>query len=183
MDIKQAQAAVAEDKNRILNSIVSRHPDAVSRVTGKDLALQPPPSHESYDLVNRALASHFSLSSWFGFMMKGHNCQNLMEAISADQGRQMVQLSMTGCFSFKDSDLQSLVQCLPEKLRVLRLDLAFTGRFRRATGGSLEVGSDVHIPVKTLGSNSKWWWFIWGFTINSLGKFWGFEPRGLKNIK
>ncbi|CAK9038019.1 unnamed protein product [Durusdinium trenchii] len=142
VDIKQAQAAVAEDKNRILNSIISRHPDAVSRVTGKDLALQPPPSHESYDLVNRALASHFSLSSWFSFMMKGHNCQNLMEAISADQGRQMVQLSMTGCFSFKDSDLQSLVQCLPEKLRVLRLDLAFTG-LDSPFDGSLEFPSSL----------------------------------------
>ncbi|CAK9064349.1 unnamed protein product [Durusdinium trenchii] len=88
VDIKQAQAAVAEDKNRILNSIVSRHPDAVSR------------------------------------------------------GRQMVQLSMTGCFSFKDSDLQSLVQCLPEKLRVLRLDLAFTG-LDSPFDGSLEFPSSL----------------------------------------
>ena len=139
MDIKQAQAAVPEDKNRILNSIIYQYQSGGAgmvrrQISGKkssqDLAMAPVPEHPAYEAVNRALASHFSLSSWFGFVTKGRNCQKLMDALSADHSRRMVQLSMSGCFNFKDADLRALLSCLPQKLCVLRLDLAFTGRAR-----------------------------------------------------
>ena len=133
MDIRTAEAAVAEDKNRILMSIVKRRQSknaigmfSSSKSSRNSEVQLPPEEHESYDMVNRALAAQFSLASWFEFVMKGRSCQKLADALAADVSRTIVQLSMTGCFGFKDADLQALLRCLPEGLCVLRLDLAFT---------------------------------------------------------
>ncbi|CAK9106537.1 unnamed protein product [Durusdinium trenchii] len=133
VDIRTAEAAVAEDKNRILMSIVKRRQSknaigmfSSSKSSRNSEVQLPPEEHESYDMVNRALAAQFSLASWFEFVMKGRSCQKLADALAADVSRTIVQLSMTGCFGFKDADLQALLRCLPEGLCVLRLDLAFT---------------------------------------------------------
>eukprot|EP00913_Durusdinium_trenchii_P018684 g17558.t1 len=133
VDIRTAEAAVAEDKNRILMSIVKRRQSknaigmfSSSKSSRNSEVQLPPKEHESYDMVNRALAAQFSLASWFEFVMKGRNCQKLADALAADVSRTIVQLSMTGCFGFKDADLQALLRCLPEGLCVLRMDLAFT---------------------------------------------------------
>ena len=133
VDIRTAEAAVAEDKNRILMSIVKRRQSknaigmfSSSKSSRNSEVQLPPEEHESYDMVNRALAAQFSLASWFEFVMKGRSCQKLADALAADVSRTIVQLSMTGCFGFKDADLQALLRCLPEGLCVLRMDLAFT---------------------------------------------------------
>ena len=38
-----------------------------------------------------------------------------------------MQLSLTGCRNFSDHELDVLIQSLPAELRVLRLDLGFSG--------------------------------------------------------
>ena len=121
VDVSAATASMASDKDRILNSIRLR------QARTSQLLEAPAAQHPSYDHVNAALASHFSLASWFGCFVQGRDTSNLLRALRADSSRRVVELSMTGCTGFRDVDLQALLRHLPQGLRVLRLDLAFTG--------------------------------------------------------
>ncbi|CAL1171945.1 unnamed protein product [Cladocopium goreaui] len=107
VDISKADASKAEDKIRILNCI--RLPQARTKAR------------------NKALAAHFAIASWFGAVTQGHDTSNLRRALAADSSRHMVELSFTGCRGFGDDSLQQLLNHLPRKLRLLRLDLAFSG--------------------------------------------------------
>lgn len=81
----------------------------------------------NYSAVNKALAAHFAIASWFGAVTQGHDTSNLRRALAADSSRHMVELSFTGCRGFGDDSLQQLLNHLPRQLRLLRLDLAFSG--------------------------------------------------------
>ncbi|CAL1171917.1 unnamed protein product, partial [Cladocopium goreaui] len=106
VDISKADASKAEDKIRILNCI--RLPQARTKAR------------------NKALAAHFAIASWFGAVTQGHDTSNLRRALAAASSRHMVELSFTGCRGFGDDSLQQLLNHLPQ-LRLLRLDLAFSG--------------------------------------------------------
>eukprot|EP00435_Cladocopium_sp_Y103_P072094 s288_g39.t1 len=120
---KEAHATENVDKIRILNSI------ALSRLGTCDFELlQSYPSGDpNFQRVDEALASHFALSSWYGFVLQGRCTEVLARAVKADVGRKIVQLSLTGCQNFSDHELDVLVQSLPSELRALRLDLGFSG--------------------------------------------------------
>ena len=121
--LKEAHATQNIDKVRILNSI------ALSRLGTCDFELLQsyPAGDPHFQRVDEALASHFALSSWYGFVLQGRCTELLATAIKADVGRKIVQLSLTGCQNFSDHELDVLVQSLPAELRVLRLDLGFSG--------------------------------------------------------
>ena len=121
--LKEAHATQNIDKVRILNSI------ALSRLGTCDFELLQsyPAGDPNFHRVDEALASHFALSSWYGFVLQGRCTELLARAVKADVGRKIVQLSLTGCRNFSDHELDVLVQSLPAELRVLRLDLGFSG--------------------------------------------------------
>ena len=121
--LKGAHATQNIDKVRILNSI------AFSRLGTCDFEfLQSYPTGDpNFQRVDEALASHFALCSWYGFVLQGRCTELLARAIKADVGRKIVQLSLTGCRNFSDHELDVLIQSLPAELRVLRLDLGFSG--------------------------------------------------------
>ena len=121
--LKEAHATQNIDKVRILNSI------AFSRLGTRDFEhLQSYPTGDpNFQRVDEALASHFALSSWYGFVLQGRCTELLARAVKADVGRKIVQLSLTGCQNFSDHELDVLIQSLPAELRVLRLDLGFSG--------------------------------------------------------
>eukprot|EP00435_Cladocopium_sp_Y103_P005523 s3126_g1.t2 len=94
VDIAQANASKADDRTRILNSV--RRPQART----KELADVAPLQDTNYSAVtlgldrNQALAAHFALASWFGFVAQGHDTSDLLDALAADSSRQMVELSL-----------------------------------------------------------------------------------------
>ena len=108
---------------RILNSV------ALPRLETCDFErLESYPAGDpNFQRVDEALASHFALASWYGFLLEGRDTDVLARAVTADASRKIVELSFTGCQTFRDRDLEVLMQSLPAELRVLRLDLAFTG--------------------------------------------------------
>jgi len=76
-------------------------------------------------LRNRALAAHFALASWFGFVAKRHSfdskvLQRLLSALAADSFRRVVQLSFTGCRGFTDVELSQLLRHLPRQIGRLK---------------------------------------------------------------
>ena len=111
------------DKVRILNCL------ALPRLETCDFEdLQSYPMGDpSFQRVDEALASHFALASWYGFILAGRRTEALAKAMRADVGRKIVQLSFTWCQNFSDNELHILIQSLPADLRVLRLDLGFSG--------------------------------------------------------
>ena len=111
------------DKVRILNCL------ALPRLETCDFEhLQSYPMGDpSFQRVDEALASHFALASWYGFILAGRRTEVLAKAMRADVGRKIVQLSFTWCQNFSDNELDVLIQNLPADLRVLRLDLGFSG--------------------------------------------------------
>ena len=121
--LKGAHATQNIDKVRILNSI------AFSRLGTCDFELLQsyPTGDPNFQRVDEALASHFALCSWYGFVLQGRCTELLATAVKADVGRKIVQLSLTGCRIFSDHELNVLIQSLPAELRVLRLDLGFSG--------------------------------------------------------
>jgi hypothetical protein len=108
---------------RILNSI------ALPRLGTCDFELLQsyPTEDPNFRRVDEALASHFALASWYGFILQGRCTEVLSRAVKADVGRKIVQLSLTSCQNFSDNELGVLIQSLPAELRVLRLDLGFSG--------------------------------------------------------
>jgi hypothetical protein len=123
VDIAAGQASKEEDKTRILNSV--RCPRA--RTWALDTPF--PTQHPRYDAVNRALASHFALTSIQQSYRNGQAQapSSLWQALRSDAERKNIQVSLTGCHSFRDPDLRILMDNLPSKLQSLRLDLAYTG--------------------------------------------------------
>ena len=123
--LKDAHVTEYIDKVRILNSI------ALSRLETCDFEhLQSYPTGDpNFQRVDEALHSHFALASWYGFVHQGRctELELLARAVKADVGRKIVQLSLTGCQNFFDHELDVLIQSLPSELRVLRLDLGFSG--------------------------------------------------------
>ena len=74
-----------------------------------------------YKLRNQALAAHFALASWFGFVAKRHSfdskvLERLLSALAADSFRRVVQLSFTGCRGFTDVELSQLLRHLPRQI-------------------------------------------------------------------
>ena len=121
--LKDARVTENIDKVRILNSI------ALSRLGTCDFEhLQSyPKGDRNFQRVDEALASHFAVSSWYGYVLEGRCTEVLARAVKADVGRKMLQLSLTGCQNFSDHELDVLIESLPAELRVLRLDLGFSG--------------------------------------------------------
>ena len=68
-----------------------------------------------FQLRNQALAAHFALASWFGFVAQGDDPTDLLRALAADISRQVVELSFTGCRGFADDALQQLLKHLPRR--------------------------------------------------------------------
>jgi len=77
--------------------------------------------------VNNALSAQFALAGWCNSILHNWGQEKLAQALLADTSRQTVQLSFTGVLLFTSQDLLTLVSHLPIGLRVLRLDLGFTG--------------------------------------------------------
>ena len=77
----------------------------------------------------RAIGSHFALACWYAAEKDNdeHARQEYARILQADGDREVVELSFTGCSLFSDQQLHNLITHLPPCLRVLRLDLAFTG--------------------------------------------------------
>ncbi|CAK9116804.1 unnamed protein product [Durusdinium trenchii] len=128
LNISQASCAVITDKERILNAI------AFPEWKDDELFNQVPPSdHANYDRVNSAIGSHVALACWYAIernlsLTRGDAwCDVLTRTLQCDRTRRLVQLSFTGCHHFNDRKLEVLVSHLPPALRILRLDLAFTG--------------------------------------------------------
>ena len=122
MHSQEAKYTERIDKVRILNSIA--FPELGP---GHFKALQSHPAeHPNYERVNRALASHFALAMWYGYVQEQKSTEVLARALEADASRRIVQLSFTGCAHFGDAELLVLMSHLPD-VRVLRLDLCFTG--------------------------------------------------------
>jgi hypothetical protein len=74
------------------------------RAATLDLLAVELPAHENYDRVNRGLAAHFALASWYGSVANGRVAQPLAEALRADEDRARVELSFTHCRHFRDED-------------------------------------------------------------------------------
>ena len=121
VDIATAQASKEEDKTRILNSI------AFPRAKTLALNMEIPTGHPNYDIVNKALASHFALATIDSSYRQGYDPSRLLQALKADEERTKVQLSLTGCQSFDERHLYNLLNHMPSRLQSLRLDLAYTG--------------------------------------------------------
>ncbi|CAK9107225.1 unnamed protein product [Durusdinium trenchii] len=118
--IEEAKATEQIDKDRILKSI------AFPRAKELEDSQSTPTGHPNFQRVDEALASHFALASWYGFVWGRRPTESLARALRADVGRKVVQLSFTGCQHFSDGELEVLLQNLPRDLRVLRLDLGFS---------------------------------------------------------
>ena len=121
VDIATAQASMEQDRTKILNSI------AFPRARTVALNSNIPTGHRNYDIVNKALASHFALASLESSYRTGHDPSDLLRALNLDGERRIVQLSLTGCRDFDDLHLQNLLNHMPCGLQSLRLDLAYTG--------------------------------------------------------
>ena len=121
MNIEQASATQAADKTSILNSI------AFPRSRTIALNSNYSTNHPSYQMVNRALASHFALAAMYTSYLQGQDVSNLLVALQADEARTSLQLSLTECHEFTDEKLSTLLEHLPRSLQNLRLDLGFTG--------------------------------------------------------
>eukprot|EP00435_Cladocopium_sp_Y103_P040199 s549_g10.t3 len=95
----------------------------------KELTGVAPSEDANYLIVNKALAGHFALASIFGTFAHGGNTHatELLSAVVTDTTRQIVELSFTGCRGFGNSSLLQLLSHLPRQLRMLRLDLCFSG--------------------------------------------------------
>ena len=117
------------DKNMILNWIAFPKASKKARRNMRDHA--PPLHHPNYDQVNRAIGSHFALACWYAAEKDNdeHARQEYARILQADGDREVVELSFTGCSLFGDQQLHNLITHLPPALRVLRLDLAFTGLY------------------------------------------------------
>ena len=150
VDIAAAQASKEEDKTRILNSV--RCPRA--KTWALDTAF--PTQHPRYDAVNRALASHFALASIQQSYRNGQAQaypSTLWQALRSDAERRSIQVSLTGCQSFRDPDLRILAGNLPSKLQSLRLDLAYTGLERLDDLASASFGNTLHsLAIRFAGS-------------------------------
>ena len=121
VNIEQASATQAADKTSILNSI------AFPRSRTIALNSNYSTNHPSYQIVNRALASHFALAAMYTSYLQGQDVSNLLVALQADEARTSLQLSLTECHEFTDEKLSTLLEHLPRSLQNLRLDLGFTG--------------------------------------------------------
>ena len=121
MNIELASATQAADKTSILNSI------AFPRSRTIALNSNYSRNHPSYQIVNRALASHFALAALYTSYLQGEDVSNLLVALQADEARTSLQLSLTECDKFTDEQLSTLLEHLPRCLQNLRLDLGFTG--------------------------------------------------------
>ena len=64
---------------------------------------------------NQALAAHFALALWFGFVAQGHDTNDLLRALAADSSRHVVELSFTGCRGFTNDSLRQLLRHLPRQ--------------------------------------------------------------------
>ena len=148
---KEADTTEDIDKVRILSSI------AVSGLGTCDFEeLQSyPVGDPSFQRVDEALASHFALASWYRFASAGKSTVDLAKALKADVDRKIVQLSFTGCQNFSDHDMGLLVQNLPGDLRVLRLDLGFSGleTLNMFTSRVLCLKSLVQLKLRFTGSS------------------------------
>ena len=148
---KEAKATEQIDKTRILNSI------AFPRLGTSELQdpQSSPIGHPNFQQVDKALASLFALSSWYGFILQGRDTETLARALSADPGRTLVQLSFTGCPRFSDDELQVLMSNLPGDLRILRLNLGFSGiETLDAFSSSPCLRSLVEVKLRFTGSAS-----------------------------
>ena len=145
---KEARATEKIDKVRILNSL------ALPRLETCDFEHMEsyPAGHPNFQRVEEALASHFALASWYGFLLQGRETDELARAVMADASRKIVELSFTGCQTFRDHDLAVLIQNLPAELRVLRLDLAFTGLETLEMFGTSNLTSLVQLKLRFTGS-------------------------------
>ena len=121
MNIEQASATQAADKTSILNSI------AFPRSRTIALNSNYSKDHPSYQIVNRALASHFALAAMYTSYLQDQDVSSLLVALQADEARTSLQLSLTECHEFTDEKLSTLLEHLPRCLQNLRLDLGFTG--------------------------------------------------------
>ena len=121
VNIELASATQAADKTSILNSI------AFPRSRTIALNSNYSRNHPSYQIVNRALASHFALAALYTSYLQGQDVSNLLVALQADEARTSLQLSLTECDKFTDENLSTLLEHLPRCLQNLRLDLGFTG--------------------------------------------------------
>lgn len=126
VDIRWADCAKESDKDMILNWIA--FPKA-SRKELRNMGDHAPTDHPNYHRVNRALFSHFALACWYAAEKDNdeHAREEYARILQADYYREVVELSFTGCSLFSDQQLHNLITHLPPALRVLRLDLAFTG--------------------------------------------------------
>ena len=121
VDIATAQASREEDRRRILNSI------AFPRARTLELNSNIPTSHPNYDIVNKALASHFALATIDSSYRQGYDPSRLLQALRSDEERTKVQLSLSGCQCFDERHLCNLLDHMPGRLQSLRLDLGYTG--------------------------------------------------------
>ena len=126
LDIRFALCSPS-DKDMILNWIA--FPNASNLVRRNMWHHAPPLHHPNYDRVNRALGSRFALACWYAAEKENdeYACEEYAHILQADGDREVVELSFTGCSLFSDRQLHNLITHLPPALRVLRLDLAFTG--------------------------------------------------------
>lgn len=152
---QEANATEPIDKVRILNSV------AFPRLGTCDLedSQSNPTGHPNFQRVDAALASHFALASWYGFVLQGRHTEDLARVLQADVDRKVVQLSFTGCQHFSDHELEVLLLNLPADLRVLRLDLGFSGLqtldFARNTSDSFGfTKSLVQLKLRFTGSSA-----------------------------
>ncbi|CAE7516786.1 unnamed protein product [Symbiodinium necroappetens] len=147
--IQTAECFKDVDKTRILNSI------AYSRANTGALDDSFPEEHANYDLVNRALASHFSIASMYGCYTRQADVAPLLRALQQDQSRHTMQLSLTGCLNFRDAELRSLLEHLPAELQTLRLDLCFTGITAWTQEFEVAAVSLRHLQLRITGAASR----------------------------
>ena len=121
VDIATAQASMEQDRTKILNSI------AFPRARTVALNSNIPTGHRNYDIVNKALASHFALAIIHNSYRQGDDPSRLLRALQSDEERSRVQLSLTGCQFFDERHLYNLLDHMPSRLQSLRLDLGYTG--------------------------------------------------------
>lgn len=145
---KEASATQKIDKVRILNSI------SLPRLKTCDFEhLESYPAGDpNFQRVDEALASHFALATWYGFLFEGKEPDVLARAVAADDARKIVELSFTGCQNFRDHDLKVLIDSLPAELRVLRLDLAFSGLETLDMFATSTLTSLVQLKLRLTGS-------------------------------